>query len=153
MTPPPPGTGPTRPHGVTAVSLLTITAVAAAPGVWWILDRILPSGVDIDAGVEPPAVDPDVAPAIGITSSAIVLVVAVLVSQRLATRAWPAWFGVVLGCAVAAGSYAGLFAHVVTRPTIGANIGAGLLLLGAAPVAVALLLVGLHAWRRSVTAG
>jgi len=127
-------------------TVAAIAVVSSAPAVWW-----LGSG---NAGVAAEA-DPDylwqplrmstaVQSAIGIASIVLVLSALVVMAARMrAAELDRRWWGVVLPW-VALSAYVGLTYRVATTPVIGANIGAGLMILGAIPLGCAALVLCTH---------
>lgn len=125
-------------------SALVAGVLAAAPAVWW-LAGLLPDE-DLDGAPPDHAITP---PEIGATAELVIGLVAVVVLAAGAvaldrgTRGGllsRGWARVAAAAALAAG-YVGFTYRVGTEPVIGANIGYGMLMLGAIP-----LLVGLGFW-------
>lgn len=118
-------------------SAVCMGALAAFPAVWWVLGRLDHSGdwiVDPDYAIQPPQVDRTLTHLIGVLAVVAVVASGALLSWNLASghianlRTRP-----VISLALAS-AYMGLTAHVATAPDIGANIGFGLLVLGAVPI-------------------
>lgn len=123
---------------------LAVGSAMALPACWWVLGRLDDSGagiVDPDYAVQPPEIDAMLAHLIGAGSTTIAVVtLAAMVASVLRGRWRPCIAGVFLPMATGFG-YAGMAAHVATAPVVGANIGAGLMLLGVAPLGIVLLVV------------
>ena len=118
---------------------LTIAGVAAAPAAWWVTG-LIPESVDpqgADYYLEPLSLAPGVEVAIGVVATLVTLAGMAALWQRVSTRQWSArWVGV-LGPTFAIAAYVGAGYRVFTAPTIGANIGAGLVVFGAVPLLLA----------------
>lgn len=125
-------------------AVLAVGAVAAAPAAWW-LAGLLPDedldGSSPDYAITPPAIGSTAELVIGLV--AVVLLAGAAVALDRVVRAGVlarGWARIAASAALAAG-YVGLTYRVGTEPVIGANIGYGLLMLGAIPV-----LIGLGVW-------
>ncbi len=130
------------PSRVAAIVTVVVAAVAAFPATWWTLGRVDHSGdwiVDPDYAIRPPIIDRTLAHAIGAGSAVLVCVgVGVLVSM-VVMRRWPPCALAAAAIAIAPAGYGGMAGHMLTAPVIGANIGAGLVALGAGPLGLVLL--------------
>ncbi len=123
----------------------------ALPACWWVLGRLDGSGagiVDPDYAVQPPEIDATLAHLIGAGSTTIAVVTLAALLASVLRRRWrPCVAGIFLPMAAGFG-YAGMAAHVATAPVVGANIGAGLMLLGAVPLGIVLVVVAGISTRR-----
>ncbi|MFC6022024.1 hypothetical protein ACFP2T_38405 [Plantactinospora solaniradicis] len=124
---------------VLAVAVLVIATPVAT---WWLVgDRsTVPAGAVPDYAFQPWDVNPGVAHAAGI-GSVVAALVALLVLGRATgrNRLDPRWWGVFVPL-LAAGVTVGFGWRVMTAGVIGANIGAGLMILLGGPVVAALLI-------------
>lgn len=119
--------------------LVVAGVVATAPGAWWVGHALNNSEGAVPADQadylwRPLSLSTATSAAVGL--GALVLVggaLAVLVRQVRSGRWRTGWLQVAAASAMLC-SYAGLLVAVATAPVIGANIGAGMMLLGAAPV-------------------
>ncbi len=132
-----------RGGGAADAALVGIGALAAAPAMWWVSGAI-PSGVAPDGADylwQPVRLSTGTVTTIGITATAVVVMAAVRLLRLVrAGRVGRHWLHVV-GAAVVFAGYLGLTYRVATTPVIGANIGAGVLILGVVAVAI-----GVVAW-------
>jgi hypothetical protein len=121
-----------------ATGLLIATPVAT----WWLVgDRTESSaGTDLDYAVRPVELDPAVERLVG-TGSVLTVAVTVLLLTRASRRHQldPRWWSVVVPLLVA-GVIVGAGWRVITAGVIGANIGAGFVVLVGGPLVAALLL-------------
>lgn len=136
--------------GKTIRSIAIGAAIAAmAPLSWWVgglpPDQVTAAS-DPDYMFHPVDLATGVEPAIGVVSLVIVAAVVrlLIVSARRGTR-FDRWRVFIPLAAISA--YAGLTYRTVTMPVIGANIGGGLMILGAVPFTVALLTLAFIAER------
>ncbi len=131
-------------------AVLAAGVVAAAPAVWW-LAGLLPEedldGASPDYAITPPAVGSTAELVIGLV--AVVVLAAGAVALDRGTRGGllaRGWAQIAAAAALAAG-YVGLTYRVGAEPVIGANIGYGMLMLGAIPVFVGLGVWAVQAFR------
>ncbi|NND02278.1 MAG: hypothetical protein HKN91_05775 [Acidimicrobiia bacterium] len=138
-----------RPRPI-AVGIVVAGAVAALPATWWVLGRLDKSGAwitDPDYAVNPPQIDRTLAHAIGAGSLVAFLIGTAVLVGTIRSGRWRRCVAGVFAPAVAGFAYVGMAAHVMTAPVIGANIGAGLIVMAGLPVCVLLLGVGTAAGR------
>jgi hypothetical protein len=128
-----------RPFAVApaAIGLALATPVAT----WWLVgqqDADVPAGTELDYAYRPLDIDPEVERVVGIGSTllAVVSAVVLLGFRRRFDRRW--WS--VLIPVLAAGVLIGSGWRVLTAGVIGANIGAGMMLLFGVPLIAALLI-------------
>lgn len=124
--------------------MLAAGVVAAAPAVWWVTG-LLPSE-DLDGGVPdyaitPPDIGSTAELAIGLIAAAIVAGAAIALDRGTRSGMLARGWAQIAAAAALAMGYVGLTYRVGTEPVIGANIGFGMLMLGAIPV-----LGGLGVW-------
>jgi hypothetical protein len=124
--------------------LLAVTGlVLATPvAVWWLVgDQTAKApGQDLDYAIRPVELDPGIERLVGITSVLAVAVTALLLIRAARRHRFdPRWWSVVIPL-VGAGIIVGAGWRVLTAGVIGANIGAGLVILFGGPVVLALLL-------------
>lgn len=135
--------GPLTPYDIGSIALVVLGVVATFPATWWVLDRLDNEGdwiVDPDYAIHPPNIDPGHAHTIGVISLLAVAIAAAVLTAMIRSGRWrPCALGLVLSATLAF-TYAGLAAQVMTAPVVGANIGAGILLLCAFPVGVCVIL-------------
>ncbi len=140
-----------------AILLPSLLLVLATPvAVWWLVGdltggearRLAAEGVALDYAVRPVSLG-----TVGDRVAGVLACVAAVVALGVLVRATavrgldPRWW-TVLTPLVAAGALVGFAGRVVTAGVIGANIGAGLLVLAGGPALVVLLLVAaIAAWR------
>lgn len=129
---------------IAAIGLVLATPVAS----WWVMDVIATSEqlLDPDYAFRPIPMDPTTKLLIGVT--AVTFVVAAVFALVLTDPDWHfvrRWWTVVAPL-LAVGAICGGGWAAMTAPVIGANIGAGLVLLGAPPVVVALLIWAPARW-------
>lgn len=132
------------------VAAAVVSLPAAALTTAWLAGDLSYRGpeTDLDYAVQPLPVGDATLAAAGVFG-VVVLLAAVAVVVLRAGRAWP-----VLACLAAAGVLIGGGYRVLTAGVVGANIGAGLVLLFGLPAMLALLLTGaVLAVRRKPTAG
>lgn len=114
----------------------TVGVVACAPALWWLVDLTAPAealGRD-DYLVEQPALDDWSRNAIGIAGMAgAVMLLATLAAQWRSSSADRRWVGVIAPLGLLA-AYVGSTYAIASRPSGGANIGGGVLVLGLLPV-------------------
>ena len=143
-------------HGCAA--LVALGVVAVGPAAWWVVDGLGGLGAqvapeDADYAWQPLAISAAVARTVGIVACLLVVAALfVLVAQTRSHRWRAAWWQVAAALAVLFG-YAGMLVAVATEPVIGANIGFGLMALGAAPVALGVLVWLVVAARRLRASG
>ena len=137
-------------------------AMAAGPAVWWIGDRLNTIGEqtsDPDYLIEPLQIYSMTTDIVGVSSIILALLGAVTLYAMVRAGRWPLAAAGLATTAAAATSYAGVTYSVATAPVIGANIGAGLLIIAAAPVGGCLLvgagfsIVRIHRGRHRTAAG
>ena len=121
---------------------IAIGVVAIAPATWRIAE-LLPTAVqdgpDADYAWGPPHITNGVAIAIGVVGLALATMGGVVAALAIrGDRIRRGWIGV-LAPLVALAAYVGVGYSVLTTPVIGANIGGGLVLLGAIPAAIGLI--------------
>jgi hypothetical protein len=134
--------------------VLAAAATATFPATWWLLGRLDNSGawiIDPDYAVQPPQFERGLTHLVGAGSVAVVMLVITAAVVMTMQGRWRLCVAGVLLPWLAGFAYAGMAGHVMTTPVIGANIGAGLVLMGAVPVGiglVSLMAVSLKAcWR------
>ncbi len=130
-------------------SLMLAGMAATFPATWWVLGRFDHSSdwiVDPDYAVPPPQIPRSLAHAIGIVSVLLAIMGFGTLVNLVRTNRWPSHLVGINWPGFAAAAYVGMAAHVITAPGIGANIGAGLVVLATGPVAVILLMISLASW-------
>lgn len=111
---------------VAAAALLLVATPVAA---WWLVGDISEVSGDVDYAIRPADISPGTETAIGAAATAVALVaLTVLLLPTSALRRWPRWWSVLAPLA-ALGVFAGWGWRVMTAGVIGANIGAGRLVL------------------------
>lgn len=139
-------TNPSSARNVAAVVLVLAVPVAVASLVGDLSETNDPRP---DYVIRPP----EIPIALGLTLAAlsvllVIVSTAVIVSSWRWERPQPGWLSVLLPV-LAVGAIVGLAWRVLTAAVIGANIGAGLMVLLGTPVVVALIVfAGISAWRR-----
>ncbi|MGH3679941.1 MAG: hypothetical protein ACRDT2_06755 [Natronosporangium sp.] len=117
-------------------------AVATPVAIWWLVGDQSENAAteELDYAVGPVVVDPAVERLVGI-GSVLLLAAAVVVLVGASVWRWldPRWWAVILPVVVA-GMVAGFALRVLTAGVIGANIGAGLMLVFGGPTVAGLLL-------------
>lgn len=146
--------GPRRKIG-RAVAITLGLSVAAAVGTWGLVgpQRAAvhdPSGQGVvdderDYVLRAPDVDPDVERAVGTVALAVAVAVAVVALRPSSAAPAATARAVAVVTALLAGVIVGGGGRIVTAGVIGANIGAGLVLLVGLPVAAVLLVVAVGA--------
>lgn len=128
-----------RPTGAIAVVVVWLFAVAVAVA-WWVgvLDSSGGHIIDPDYMWQPIALDPPSRAVIGLSATVTAAAGAVLLWRCRELAALP-----FAGIAV----YVGLTYAVGAEPVIGANIGGGMMLLGAPPFIAGMLIWGVRALR------
>jgi len=121
---------------------IAVGVVAIAPATWRIAE-LLPTAVqdgpDADYAWGPPHITNGWAIAIGVVGLALATMGGVVAALAIrGDRIRRGWIGV-LAPLVALAAYVGVGYSVLTTPVIGANIGGGLVLLGAIPAAIGLI--------------
>jgi hypothetical protein len=127
-----------------AVACVLATPVAA----WWLtgdLSEPLPPGTAPDHLIRPPSMDPPVERVVGLGSVAVAGGTLALLLRASRYRWFDRRWWAALLPAMGVGALAGLGCRVATAAVIGANIGAGLMLMLAGPL-VALLLLWIVSW-------
>lgn len=134
-----------RAHAVAGVVLVTATPVAT----WWVVgdqsEDVDPANADYV--LTPPSVSGSVELALG--AGACVLVVTATVALAVASmrgRLGRRWWGF-LAPLVVIGMFVGASYRVMTAAVIGANIGAGMVILVGPPLILVALAVSAHSWR------
>lgn len=128
-----------RRSDVARVLVVAAGVVATAPVAWWLGDLLNRIGGSVSADEadyvwRPLSLSAAGGAAIGLGALAIVACALAVLLRRVRSGHWQAgWLQVVAAPAMVC-SYAGMLVAVATAPVIGANIGAGVMLLGAAPV-------------------
>ncbi|MEZ5229342.1 MAG: hypothetical protein R2710_22590 [Acidimicrobiales bacterium] len=89
----------------------------------------------------------EVAHVIGAGSTLLAVLTIFVVAGSIASGRWCRCVAGVFGPLGAGFAYAGMAGHVLTAPVIGANIGAGLVMLGAVPAAGTLISIISISWR------
>lgn len=141
-----------------SLRLASLVLVLATPvAVWWLVGdltdgrarRLAAEGVALDYAVRPVSLGPAGDRIVGVLACvAAVLALGVLVRATAVRRLDAGWW-TVLAPLVAAGALVGFAGRVVTAGGVGANIGAGLMVLAGGPALVVLLVVAAVAgWRR-----
>lgn len=102
---------------------------------------------DPDYVIRPPQVNRLLAHGIGAASLVVLLSGILVLTSRTASGRWRACSWGVFGSVAVGLAYAGLAAHIVTAPVVGANIGAVLVVVAGLPVALVVLTVGIRALR------
>ncbi|MGN9778229.1 hypothetical protein ACTMS0_21055 [Micromonospora sp. H33] len=135
-------------------SLLLVLATPVA--AWWLIGdltsgqarRLAAEGTALDYTVRPVSLGAAGDRIVGVLACVAALVaLGVLVRGTVVRQVDPRWWAVLLPL-VAAGALAGYAGRVLTAGVIGANIGAGLIVLTGGPVLVVLLVVAaVAAWR------
>ncbi len=122
---------------VAAVAALSVVSTVAA---WWLMgaDTSVPADV-ADYAVQPPQFDPALETAAGVVALALVAGALALTGWATATRRVSRRWWLVVPAVVLAGSAVGFGFRVMTAPVIGANIGAGLVVMFLLPAAAALV--------------
>ncbi|MCZ7419505.1 hypothetical protein O7605_08225 [Verrucosispora sp. WMMA2121] len=129
--------------GLLAVALLLSTPVVTA---WLVGDltgeaarRIAAEGESLDYAVEPVSLGPTGDRVLVVVASALLLVsLALLIRATVTHKLDPRWWSALVPVIVA-GVLIGLGWRIMTAGAIGANIGAGLVVLGGGPVLLVLL--------------
>src|SRR5215475_11959212 len=123
-----------------AVGLTVVVAAVTLPfAAWWLIGDLstVPLSADPDYTIRPPHIDPSLARDVGIVS--VVLFLAAIAFALYATRR--RWLGgewwAVIGPLLLVGVIAAFGERLVTAGVIGANIGAGFVMLLGVPVVVA----------------
>lgn len=140
------------PRRIVRVLAITAGIVAGGPAIWAVVS-LLPSEVDpatADYMVDPLDLTPATRAVIGavaaVVVAAAVVVVARAVRRHALDRSWLPVVGLLAGVA----AYLGLTYAAVTAPTIGANIGGGLVLMaGGLLVPLGVAAASVMAWRAS----
>lgn len=141
--PTPRSTRSTR-QAAACIGLVLATPVAA----WWLMDLLAEDLDDPDYFIRPLEIDPTLKLVIGITAVALavgaVLELAVFEPARsLVERWWSVMCPLLIVGMISGGGWA-----ILTAPSIGANIGAGVFLLTAPPVVLALVIwAGVSSYR------
>jgi len=123
-----------------APALILVLAVPVA--AWWLVgdQSTVPASMDPDYAFRPWSIGPVAARAAGIGSLAAGgAAAAVLIGLTLRRRLDVRWWAVLVPL-LAAGAIAGAGWRVLTAGVIGANIGAGLVVFGAGPIVLGLLI-------------
>ncbi len=127
-----------------AVALLCTTPVAT----WWLLNIVVTSEniAKPDYMVRPIDISPVAELIVGLTALVIALSsIAFLVKaereQRFGHGCWSVLFPLIAAAAVCGAAWS-----TVTAPTIGANIGGGMVIMFGVPVVAALVAVATHRW-------
>ena len=137
--------------------LASLALVLATPvATWWLVGdltddaarRLASQGVKLDYAFRPVTLGAVGDRIVGVLACVtVVATLAVLIHDTVARSLRPGWW-VVLVPLVLAGVLVGFGWRVLTAGGIGANIGAGLMILGGGPVlAVLLLVAAVAAWR------
>ncbi|AUH39094.1 hypothetical protein CXR04_01450 [Streptomyces sp. CMB-StM0423] len=107
--------------------------------VWWAVGQLDADFDDLDYYMRPPELPPGLEPALGISGMAVAVVCAVV----LVVGTWLEWFDLrwwqVIGPLVLAGIGTGYGWRILTAGGIGANIGAGAVMLFGVPTLFATL--------------
>lgn len=122
-----------------------LAAAATAPAIWWLLGLFTRFSVitDPDYMIEPPAISARAEWIIGGSSSLVATGGMAMVYALIRGRTWSIRWAGVVGPLFVGAAYAGLTYRAVTAPVIGANIGGGLLIFGAVPVALCLIVIAI----------
>jgi hypothetical protein len=122
------------------VTVAAAVAVSACPlTVWWLTGDLstVPLGESADYAIRPPHIDPAVERGIGVAALTVMVAALVFLGYATAKRAMRGRWWVVVGPLLLAGLVTGLGWRIVTAGVIGANIGAGLVVLFGCPVVAA----------------
>ncbi|MHC0431712.1 hypothetical protein ACX6XY_16245 [Streptomyces sp. O3] len=127
-----------------AMLLAAVLLIAAATvGTWWLIGQQTLDVADPDYAVRPWNIPDDVEKALGAGAMlTLAVTVPLFVEWTRIRRLEPAWWSV-LGPLLAVGAVAALGQRVMTAEVIGANIGAGLVVLFGAPVAALVTVLSL----------
>ncbi|MGE0879803.1 MAG: hypothetical protein AB7L13_16475 [Acidimicrobiia bacterium] len=137
--------------------LVIIGLLALAPATWWSRGPLSPDPDSFSGGPdylwEPLALSDGTSRFIGLVSIVVAVVAAVVGGRAIRRSAHPSsWLGVVAALA-ALSMYVVATWRVASSPVNGANIGGGLLIMGAAPAAVVAAVVVWTNARRLRTSG
>lgn len=113
--------------------------LASGPLAWWLGDALdsvggaVPTG-DADYFWQPLSLSTGARAAVGLSGVAVVACALTVLVRQVRSGHWRAGWVQVTAASAMVCAYAGMFVAVATAPVIGANIGAGVMLLAAAPV-------------------
>ncbi len=116
-------------------------AVATAPFTWWVLGMMthFSDAASPDYLVQPLDMSEGTELLIGLSAMVLASAGGFLIAWSIRSHRWSIRWAGVLGPVFAAFGYAGATYRVITAPVTGANIGGGILILAAGPVALVLL--------------
>ncbi len=140
--------------GLAAKVAAALGIPAAFPATWWLISLVDQSGdeiVDPDYFVRPPDLSSSTELVVGAVALVLCLAGIAAIAYMISTGRWHLSVAGFTLAPLAAFAFAGMTAQVLTAPTIGANIGAGLLLLLVPVVVVGTALAVIFAvasWRK-----
>jgi hypothetical protein len=137
--------------GKTSWAIVGVGVLACAPLLWWIETQLPITDVIVarpDYLIHPVALSDGAQASIGFTAFALFALAATTFLRAIVGRAISrSWIGVVVAAAAWFG-YVGLVYGFATEPVAGANIGAGLGIMGGVPITLAAVaLIAIYGWR------